>query len=291
MCLPGNNAALRRWGVLVAAATVLLCGCSRVRNESYVARVDQSILTKAELPSVHDSTHDARRQNLEFVDNWIAGELLYQEAVRRGLSDTEVIRRQVQAARKRLAINALLDQELFAKGSTLVTEQAMHDLYSSGGDELRLKEDVALVSTALFSDRDAANDFRSRVLRGASWQDALHHIERDSLLRPTLLQVVDRQYVTQSTFYPEELWRLALTLNKEEVSFVVATTAGFYVLIVHGVKHKGEMPDWDFIKDELRERILIDQRRSLYDSLLTALRTKHTVEIRIEAPDSSAAHE
>ena len=270
---------------------LVMHGCSREQDKSYVARVDQSVLTDAELSAERDSTRGARGQDLQLVDSWITTELLYQEAVRRGLSTTDEIQRQVEMTRKRLAINALLDQELFSRDSALVTERAMRDLYDSVGDELRLREDVALVSFARFAERDAANDFRSTILRGTSWHDALQRFQRDYLLRSTLVQVVDGQYVTKATLYPEELWRLARNLNKEEVSFVVSTGGGYYILVVHGLKRQGEKPDWYYIKDELRERILIGQRKRLYDSLLTQLRTKHSVEVRLEPADSSTIHE
>jgi hypothetical protein len=288
--LPTKSTDALQWGILIVMAGLLVHGCSRNHDKGYVARVDQSVLTERELVAGNDSSGNARRQNLEFVNNWIATELLYQEAVRRGLSDTDEIRRQLDATQKHLAINALLDRELFGKDSTLVTESTLLDLYNSDNNEFRLQEDVAQLSFVLFSDRDAANEFRSTILRGASWHDALLRVQRDSFVRPTLLQVVDRHYFTKATLYPEELWRLSRTLNKEEVSFVVATGAGFYVLIVHGLKHQGEMPDWDYIKDEVRERVLIEQRRKLYDSLLARLRAEHSVEIRLEPADSSAAH-
>ena len=284
-----KNAAVLRWGLWFLVAGMYVLGCSRDRDKRYVARVDQSVLTETDLLTASDSSRDARRQTLEFVNTWVATELLYQEAVRRGLSDTEEIRRQVVATRRRLAVNALLDQELFGKDSALVTERTMLEVYNSGSDEFSLQQDVAQLSFALFSDRDAANEFRSAILRGTMWHDAILRLEQDSLLRPTLLQAVDRRYFTRTTLYPEELWRLARTLNKEEVSYVAATDAGFYVLTVHGLKRQGEMPDWDYIKDELRERVLIEQRKKLYDSLLTQLREKHAVEVRLELMDSSAA--
>ena len=291
MSLSNNTAFSLRWGTLWLSAMLMLQGCSREQNNAYVARVDQSVLTGRELAALRDSTRDPRGHDLELVESWITTELLYQEAVRRGLNTTTEIERQVEATRKRLAINALLDRELFSGDSALVTECAMRDLFDAGGDELRLREDVALISFARFSDRDAANDFRSAILRGASWYDALQRIQRDSLLKQTLVQAVDRRYVTKSTLYPEELWRLARNLNKEEVSFVVSTGGGYYILVVHGLKRQGEKPDWDYIKDELRERILIVQRKRLYDSLLTQLRTKHSVEVRLEPADSSTIHE
>jgi len=252
-----------------------------------VARVDRSYLTEAELRAAVDTALGKDYQAIDFVNSWIASELLYQEAVRRGLADTDDLRRQLDQTRKHLAIDALLTQEVYQGDSALVSEEAVRKLFTTDAPELRLQEDVTLLSYALFSERGAANDFRSGVLRGASWEEALRRTHDDPQQREKLLGVVNRRYFTKTNLYPEELWRLARTLPKEEVSFVVTTRTGFYVLIAHGFKRQGESPDWDYIKNELRARLLIQARRRLYDELLGTLRTQHTVEMHIAGPDTA----
>ena len=270
----------------LAWTILLIAGCSRQEPKSYVARVDRSYLTDAELPAAIDSGSGADRQALDFINSWVASELLYQEAVKRGLADTEEIRRRLEQTRKHLAIDALLNEEIYNSDSAQVSEQAVRALFNTNAQDLRLREDVVNLSYIKSSERAAANDFRSRVLRGASWEDALHHMQGDSVLRQALLQSVQRRYFTKATLYPEELWRLARTLDEEEVSFVLTTNAGSYVLTVHSFKRQGELPDWEYIKDELRERLLIKERRRLYEKLLGKLRKKHTVELYVGTADT-----
>jgi len=246
-----------------------------------VARVDQSYLTETELRAAIDTTLGEEYQATDFVNSWIASELLYQEAVRRGLADTEDLRRRLDQTRKHLAIDALLTQEVYRGDSALVSEKAVRELFSTDAPEIRLEEDVALLSYVLFSERSAANEFRSAVLRGASWEEALRRAQDDSVQRAKLLMVANRRYFTKTTLFPEELWRLARTLPKEEVSFVLTTHTGYYVLIAHGFKRQGESPEWNYIKDELRARLLINARRKLYDDLLGTLRARHTVEMHM----------
>jgi hypothetical protein len=252
-----------------------------------VARVGQSYLTEAELRAAIDTTLGEDYQAIDFVNSWIASELLYQEAVRRGLADTEDLRHRLAQTRKHLAIDALLTQEVYTGDSALVSEEAVRQLFSTDAPELHLQEDVALLSYAVFSERGAANDFRSGVLRGASWEEALRQAQDDPVQREKLLRVVSRRYFTKTTLFPEELWRLARTLPKEEASFVVTTHTGYYVLIAHGFKRQGESPDWDYIKHELRARLLIKARRRLYEELLGTLRARHTVEMHIAGPDTA----
>ena len=282
----------RRWtwaGILLWLAWALLIGggCSKHEPQTYVARVDQSYLTEADLRAATDSAFIGDHQAIDFVNGWVASELLYQEAVRRGLLDTDELRQRLDQTRKRLAIDALLSQEIYRPDSALVDEQAERELFRADSTNLRLQEDVALLSYVLFSERGAANDFRSRVLRGTSWDAALRQVQDDSLQQAKLLRAVDRQYFTKATLYPEELWRLTRTLPRQGVSFVVTTNAGFYVLIAHGYKRQGELPDWDYIRRELHARLVLSERRRMYDELLAALRAQHTVELRFASPDTA----
>jgi hypothetical protein len=273
-------------GLLLPALVV--AGCARdEQQKSYVARVDQSFLTEQDLAAVHDSLGDVRAQSREYINAWIDTELLYLEAVRQGLADSESLRRQLEMMRRRLAVGALLEKDLYAD-STGASDDAIQALYNAGGDAFRLREDVANISFALFGERDVANAFRSSLLRGTSWNDALRQVQTDSLMHPLLLQVADKQYFTQATLYPQELWKLSRTLGKGEVSFVVKTDNGYYVLTAHSLRRQGEMPDLDYIRPEIRDRILIEQRRARYERMVADLKAKHTVEVRISLADTTA---
>lgn len=274
----------------VVLLTAAWTGCgSEEQQRLPVARVGESVLMPEALAAVHDSLWHSRGAVREYVSAWVSSELLYQEAIRRGLADSEELQRQVEIIRRRLAVQALLDR-VFADADTGgVSDDAVAAVYASGGPAFLLREDAANLSYALFAEREPATVFRSRILRGASWQEAVASAQQDTLSRGQLLQVATRQYFTRTNLYPEELWKLARTLSRDEISFVVKTDAGYYVLAVHSFKQLGEMPDLEYIKDEIRDRLLIEQRRLSYDRLLGELRGKTPVEMHLELLDSSAA--
>jgi peptidyl-prolyl cis-trans isomerase C len=265
----------------------MLLSCSKQPSQgSFVARVDQEFLTEQELASSLDTLRPSGEQEREVITQWVDNELLYLEARRRGLEKSDELRREIEAATRKLVIGRLLDQELYREEN--VSEDEIVTLYNGGGEALRLHEDVVNASYALFSDRDEANSFRGRLVRGMPWNVALEELQRDSLLRSHLLQIATRQYFTQSNLYPPELWRLARNLGKDEVSFAAKTDAGYYIFVGHSVKKQGELPDLDYIRDELRNRILIEHRRLRYEKLLSELRAKHAVEVHLPEPDTSS---
>jgi hypothetical protein len=280
---------VRGWVLLVLLMAI--SGCTRESgHKPYIARVGTAEMTEDDLAASTDSLGRVPRQPGEVVNEWIINELLSQEAARRGLTTTDVFRRQMESTKKRLAIAALLEQELFAEADTvLVNDAALTTAFKAAANDYVLREDVVLASYAIFSDRDAANTFRSSVLRGRHWTDALLLARVDSLTAPHLLRAAERQYFTQTTLYPPELWKLARTLARDEVSFVAKTDAGYYVLMVHRVKHQGEIPDFEYVRSDVRQRLLIEERRARYEKLVSDLRARHPVDIRLERVDTTEA--
>lgn len=264
-------------------------GCGeQAQSPAYVARVGTTELTSEDLRYLADSTRGIGRTSREAVNDWIVNELLYQEAARRGLTSREAFRRQVDEAKKRLAISALLNEVLFsAEDTALVNNAAVEAAYQASPGDYVVREDVALASYIQFSSREAANAFRAAVLRGMNWGDAVREAQSDPLTAPLVLQTAARQYFTQATLFPAELWRLTRSLGREEVSFVLRAGAGYYVVKCHEVRRTGEAPALEYVRDEIRQRLLIEERRSRYDQLVTDLRGRYGIDVRLERMDST----
>lgn len=279
-----------RTAAALVAAVLVLAGCGRSPGTGPpAARVGTSVLTLDNVTALRDSGVSDPAHLRAYVDQWVADELLYREAERRGLTEDPSLLARMDAVRRRLAVEALLAAELYTRDTATVNEDAIRALYASGGTAFLLREPVARVSFALFADRDAANAFRTRLLRGDPWPSAVTAARTDTLLGGQLLRVVTREFFTPSTLYPEELWKLARTLQTEEASFAVRTDAGYYVLVVHSYRDQGQMPELDYVRADLRDRLLIEHRRRRYEDLLAGLRAGTTVDIRTDLLDSIAA--
>jgi peptidyl-prolyl cis-trans isomerase C len=266
----------------------LFIGCSREGpSRPYVARVGPVELREDDLAGPADSLARARGKSMSFINEWVVNELLYQEAQRRGLADSDQLRKQLEATRKRLAVEALLEKEVYGGGEDDVHDEEIAGSFKKNVASFTLREDVARVSYALFSERDMANQFRGSILRGSSWEDAVAMCQRDSVHSRELRAVARNQYFTQATLFPDELWKLARSLPKEEVSYAVKTAAGYYVLTVHSVKRVGETPEFEFVRNEVRERLLIERRRARYEQLVSDLRTRHKVEVNLSVADTA----
>jgi len=84
-----------------------------------LARLDDQTLTLEEVQTQLDTARGvSQTQVRHYIQNWLRDELLYREAVKRGLDQSEEINRQVETAKRELVINALLEQTIYAHGTT-----------------------------------------------------------------------------------------------------------------------------------------------------------------------------
>ncbi len=276
-------------GLSLLLLVLVFPGCGKEdRPQDFVARVGTSLLTADDLLVSGGVRSDSSLAARNYINEWVSTELLYQEAIRRNLDNTEAVQKRVRDVSKRLAIEALLDEVLY-QDSSEISEEKITGYFADHQSEFTLAEDVALVSLALFDERGAANTFRSGIVRGSSWDQATGKIQDDTLVSPHLLQLSDRKYYTASTLFPEELWKVARTITPSSVSFVITTDAGYYVLFLHEFRKTGQPADLPYVAHEIHGRLLMAGRREKYDALVRDLRSRFPVEVRpfARAPEVS----
>lgn len=261
----------------------LIIGCGNKDSaQSPVARIDDRTLTLEDVRARLDSSRGVTPAQVgEFARRWINDEILYKEAVRRGMDNKESVRAQLEEIRRQLAINALLQDEIYTEKSLQSTPEDISQYYSAHNKEFTLPTDVALVSFLLFRDRDAANAFRTLVLKGTPWGQAVRQTMADPQQSLLMVARMDSAYYSQRTLLPVELWRVASASTKPEPSFPVQTNEGSYILIVWKLGRQGQIADLAYVEQEIRSRLTIERRRRALDDLIERLRSNHAVEFMV----------
>jgi hypothetical protein len=271
---------------------LLFIGCGgKDSSRQPLARIDDRTLTLDDVKARLDSSRGVTAAQVgEYARRWINDEILYREAVRRGLDNTERARIQLEEVRRQLVINALLQEEIYSDKLQQSGAEEVSQYFSSHSKEFTLSADVALVSYVLFRDRDAANAFRTAILKGAPWRQAIGQILADPQQSSQIIARIDSGYYLQNTMLPAELWRVAAASVKPEPSFPIRTTEGSYILIVWKFSRQGQVADLAYVENDIRSRLTIDRRRRALTTLIETLRSKHAVELMLsdEADTSSS---
>jgi hypothetical protein len=249
-----------------------------------VARLDNHTLSLEEIRARIDTAREpSQAQVQQYIQRWLTDEILYREAIERGLDRSAEMNKKVDDVRRQLSINALLEQEVYSSPVTKPSAKELQSYYEIHKQEFNLLTDVALINFALFPNRDAATEFRNAILKGMAWNVALTEKPKSFIVH------VDSAYYTQASLLPVELWRVAASAINHDPSFPINTTQGYYVLTVWKFMKQGQTPDLAYIQNEIQNRIIIEKRRQSFEQFVQTLRSKHAVEVFVNTANDSAA--
>ena len=262
--------------------TVIVSSCEkREQKRGYLARVGDSYLTEEQVEGAGDSSIISSNTRLrEYVSQWVNNELLYQEAKRQRVENSEDFQKLLSSTRKRLSIETMLEKELY-QDSMEIPEDSISAYFESHLNDFLLQDDAIKLRMVAFATREPANSFRTKVVDCSLWEAALESLLNDSALQKSVLVNTNEKYFTQHTLYPTELWRVANNLGAKEISFPIRTQAGYYIIQPLAFLRRGLRADIALARDEIRQRLIIEHRRAQYNELLSHLRSKYEVEITI----------
>jgi hypothetical protein len=275
---------------LALAGFLFLAGCGRQGGDTTLARVGGQTLTMDQARREIDTTQTPFDTQLpSYVANWATDEVLYEEATKAGVEDNDTLKLRIEDARRRLMIEALLQQRVYSDTGAII-DADIHAYFQQHAAEFVAREDMLQLNIMGLTDRDAANTFANDVAQGSAWSAEEGKFRADSSRAPMIVGSAARTYFSQSTIFPQELWKVAQNLNVDEVSYPLKTGAGYYVIQLLALVKQGTASNEDIARDEIRGRLMIERRRQKYIDLIGTLRKQYNVEILMnaaKAPDST----
>jgi hypothetical protein len=269
---------------LLLLSLISVTSCQQQRNEQqqpYLARVDNVMLTPEYLNSQIDtSILHSDYQIREYVTRWVNTELLYKEAQRRGFDANEKITQTLQNTKRELAINMLLEEEIYPEEKIRIEESEIDQHYLTHQQDFVLTNDVVNINYVIFTRQSVADDFRARVV-SATWRETIDAAIADAKIAKYILARGDSSCFKQSDMYPPDLWKTVATLGINAVSFPVRTVRGYYVMMLNGVERAGRIASRTCAAAEIRERLRIEKRQMLLENLVSDLKKKYKVEINL----------
>jgi peptidyl-prolyl cis-trans isomerase C len=272
---------------IVILIILVALGCQKQQHGKVVAKVGDAELTLEEIKNQLDASLISNKEQLQkYILNWVNEELLYQEALRRGIDRTNQFQSQMNEMKRQLAIQQLIEQQIYLD-SVKVNDSTALNYFTQNQAEFFVKDDIIKINSATFATREQAAYFTSQISKGLSWKDAIEKVKSDSALASNLIDMVTEKFFSQKNIYPEEIWKIATALGINEVSFPIKTAKGYSVVQLLARKMKGEKADFEIARDEVVQRIIIENRRKRYTELLNELRNKIKVDILFSQISSS----
>lgn len=272
-----STAAIKCAGVLVMI--VLFASCSRERPRAVLARVGSAELTLEAAKEHIDTLRGSVESQLQlYIASWVNNELIYQEAKRKSVESSEQFSTKSGEARRQIA-NQIFLEEYFADDTASFNDAVLKEYYGTHRAEFFARENMMKLNILLFTSRERASTFAAAISQGGNWDLNVKKMLADSSAAAGTVTAVPAQYYSQHTLYPSELWKVASTLSTNDVSFPVKTSAGYAVLQSLAAVQEGKPAEYEIVRDETRERMVMERRRLKYEELLGTLRKRYNVEL------------
>ncbi len=242
-------------------------------NKKYIAKVNDSYLTKDELDSIYNSSSGLQYKD-EIVRNWINRELLFQEAKKQGILNDKNFKRILDDSKKELAASFLLKN--YVDNEKINVDQAeLEKYYKSNPDEFKLLYNSYLLNIIVFNNEDEALKFRTEAL-GSNWNDAYQNIKNDTSVYSEKSGELLFEYKVQ----PISVLRVVKELYPSEISIVLHTDEGRFT-VVQLLKNfdKGIIPPFDLIKNEVEKIYLMKRKELTIKNYIKELYSKNDIEV------------
>ena len=224
--------------------------CSQPEKpDTYVARVNNSYLTEAEFSELVDSQSVSEKSKSLVIKNWVRQEVLFQEAVKRGITESDEFRRTVENSKRQLAASIVL-QDFAASSLPVVTNEELENYYKENQTSFRIPFNAYYLNRINFSNSETAVMFRTELIMDG-WTESLNKFSKDS----SLVNFESGFLVSEQDVYPVRLLRILEGLYPLEISIVIPDERGYYTVVQLLDKYPAQsIPPFKAVKSEVGRR-------------------------------------
>jgi hypothetical protein len=269
------NKLLRIRIFLYVLIAVIFFGCNKEpEKKKYVARVNDSYLTEEELNEV-DSLFQHSSSRSEIIKRWVDKELLYQEAISKGLTDDDEFNRIINNSRRELASSMLLNKHL-DDNLKKPSDVELQGFYDQHKNEFRTDENIYVFNSASFKNENSAIRFRTKLVE-KNWEEVIENYAEDK----SMVSYRSGAVLSDAEIYPIQMLNLIKELNSGEVSIVLEENSYKYSVIQLVQSFiKGTIPPLELVEDEVMVRFTSEKREEIFSKYLEELYSNNEIEIK-----------
>ena len=280
---------------LIFVAFLFVCGCGketgaklktdtarsdgRPKNEEILVRIGDDVITtadyKAEFTTLPPAYRDiARFRKGQFLESLINKHLLLQEAERRRLQNSDVVKRLLRRAEEEIMIQELINKEVSDNAEPIDSEIEKYYQENQGDyiEPARIRASHILVDSEVIVVKILDDLKRSG--------DFVELAREYSLDIPTKDKGGDLGYFTEGTLLPD-FEEACGKLGVGEVSGAVKTDLGYHVIKILD-KKEAKQKTLEEARDDIKSKLLLDKQVLLYGKLLQKLKEKQEISINKE---------
>ncbi len=263
--------------LLPIAFFYLITGCIERRDLSpkdeqpIVARIDGEALSQEEfellIPEDYQSLVTVEEKQA-YLQRWITTELLYKEAQRRGMGVSPDIRIKLNQYKKDLLADRLVQQVI--QKHAVVSDEEVRSYYLEHEKEYTQE---FRVSHILMNSADDAEKIY-KLLKKSSFYWVAKKYSMDKHTR----RGGDLGFLSKGNMMPE-FEGAVFQMSVGDISDVIESEFGYHIIKLTDIRPARNKLEYDDVKDEIANKLLMEKRTDVYDSLVTSLKKNTDIEI------------
>jgi peptidyl-prolyl cis-trans isomerase C len=252
----------------------------------FLAKVGNTAITQADLDREMKSlpeyaqqmfnTEDGRQR---FLDELVKKEMLYQEALKKGLDQTPEFNQKVADFRKLTLISQLIDKEVISKSK--VSDQEIRDYYNKHREDFTTTSQIR-ASHILVKTEDEAKKVLERLNKGEKFETLAKELSID---KGSARNGGDLGFFGRGQMVPE-FEKAAAGMKVGEISGPVKTQYGYHIIKVTGRK-AGPVVDFDRVKEVIAQRLSGERQKEAFDKYIDGIKKNYNIVINSQAIQAS----
>lgn len=272
--------------LLLLLSLAIVFSCAKKEDAktktTYLAKVGNSTITEADLerelksiPPFAQQLFTGKEGKQKFLEELIKKELLYQEALKKGLDKEPDYKTRVEDFKKITLVGKLLEKEIEAKAS--VTMQDVQNYYNNNKDEFSEIKQIRMSQILVRSDDDALKVLE-RLKKGESFANVAKAVSTDT---NSAKNGGDLGYMSMQQIAPE-IRNSAMRLKVGEVSNPIRTPSGIHIIMITD-KKLGKLAEFEKVKNIIFQRLTAQKQKETFDNYIENLKKSYKVEINKDA--------
>ena len=297
----GNRSAYKRWlslaALWTAAAAPFIYGCvEKTESPGYVARVEDRYLFEEDIERVMGIiavTGDPSEMRSQIIDQWLTTEVLYQEALRRGLAENAEVQRRLDESERSVLVNSFIES-FYRENSPSPSAEQTRTYFEQHKEQLRLREPFVRIRYLRAETLEEAREAQS-ALRDApvAERDSIWTLWADTLgTGPSASDMLFTPGISAYDHYPESrlfgnqplLRQTLAALVNERTAAVIESDSAYHVLQLAQRIPTGTLPEQEWIRPELERQLILQNRKQLYARLVQRLRNEALAREALDSP-------
>ncbi len=260
-------------------------GCEKDGADgTVIARVNNAAFTleelDAQIPPFMTVPADRKK---DFVEEWISTEIVYQEAMKKGLNEDKKVKQQLDLLLKQYMANELLQRRLENEGD--VTDFEVKEYFQEHERDFNSQIKIAHI---LLSTNAEAQKIYDKLKAGEDFITLARTFSLDSVTAPNGGLIIDptgkpRYFTFGEMFDTPEFERAAFGIERiGGYSDIVTTDFGFHIIKLVDRKPTREKIKLEDVASPIKEYLRNIKQKNVMDSWIDSLKTTAEIEKHYE---------